>query len=287
MKIKQIAKINGNQDGAIYRSELFRFDAKGNCSVYDLNDLVDGEITNLNPTFTFTLDKATIIAPHSNAVCFGGDFYDKNDYYPLLYTNVYNNYAGSDNKMLGVCLVYRIQKIENQIVTTLVQQIEIGFTEDFELWKASKDAHGVRPYGNFLVDAKNQYYHAFVMRDETLGTRHFKFKLPLVSDGELDGVLSVKKATLTPNDIIESFDLPYQYFIQGGIIKDGKLYSTEGFTNDKINRPMIRVINLLNKTEEKFDIMDMGYANEPEFIDFYGNDCLYSDYHGNLFKIEF
>ena len=41
MEIKKLGKIVGGQDGAVYNGWLFRFDAKGKCSVYKTDDLSD------------------------------------------------------------------------------------------------------------------------------------------------------------------------------------------------------------------------------------------------------
>lgn len=35
----------------------------------------------------FVLDRCNDIFPHSNSVVFGNEFFDKNDEFPLLYTN--------------------------------------------------------------------------------------------------------------------------------------------------------------------------------------------------------
>lgn len=288
MKIEQIAKIQGGQDGAVWKDELFRFNTKGECVVYDLTEIDACNVKELTPIGGFVLDKADIIAPHSNAVFFGTEFFDQSDEYPLLYANVYNNYAGAKERLLGVCCVYRIQRVEGIFKTELVQLIEIGFTDDPTLWKAFPDRDGARPYGNFVIDRKAGCYYAFVMRNETLGTRYFKFKIPSVTEGEDDVTYGVKRVVLTPDDICEQFDCPYHRFIQGAIAHNGYIYSTEGFDNDKLNRPAIRVIDLAEKCEKQYiDLMDMGYEVEPEMIDFYGDSCYYSDARGNLYRVEF
>ena len=285
MEIKKIGKIRGCQDGAIYGDELFRFDHRGHCAVYDLTQLGDEDVGTLAPIGEFTLDRAETILPHSNAVCFGCEFYAEGDSYPLLYSNIYNNYAKAENPLRGVCCVYRLERVENAYKTTLVQLIEIGFCEDAELWKASEERHGARPYGNFLVDRENGAYYAFVMRNQALGTRYFRFDLPSVQDGEYDPAWGVKHVVLQKSDIKESFDLSYHYYMQGGALQNGKIYSTEGFRNDTVNRPAIRVIDLAFKTEMRVDIMELGFAEEPEFIDFYQGKCLYSDAPGNLYRL--
>ena len=95
MRIKQIGKTAGGQDGAIWGQELFRFDHEGNCIVYNLQD-------DFREIGRFTLDKNEILCPHSNAVMFGCEYYETGDEYPLLYTNIYNNYAKAENPMRGV-----------------------------------------------------------------------------------------------------------------------------------------------------------------------------------------
>lgn len=287
MKIKRVGNIVGGQDGAIYGSELFRLNTKGDCAVYDLKDLKATDCSQLKAKYEFKLDRADEIVPHSNSVCFGCEFYKEGDEYPLLYSNVYNNYATTENKRIGTCLVYRLQKINDKFKSTLVQVIEVGFCEDAKLWKAYDDNHGVRPYGNFVVDNATNSFWAFVMRNEELGTRFFQFALPKVSDGQIDEILGVKKVILNKEDIKETFDCEYFRYIQGAILHKGKIYSTEGFSNDNVNRPAVRVIDLVTKKQEYYDITEIGFFNEPEFIDFYDNKCLYSDIYGNLYIIEF
>ena len=172
--------------------------------------------------------------------------------------------------------------------TTLVQLIEIGFTDDPLLWRVAPDRDGVRPYGNFVIDREAGYYYAFVMRNEALGTRYFKFKIPSLSDGESDSVYGVNRVVLTPADICEQFDCPYHRYVQGAIVHDRHIYSTEGFENDAINRPAIRVIDLAAKCEKQYiDLLELGVTSEPEMIDFCADVCYYSDCRGNLHRVEF
>ena len=286
MKVTQITKTGKGQDGAIFNGNLFRFD-NAKCFVYDLDKINNSSGEKLEPYTEFTLNKAEIIVPHSNSVSFGTTYFDKNDEYPLVYTNIYNNKSKFDDNLMGVCCVYRLQKIDNAFKTTLVQIIQIGFTENSEIWKASEDSHGVRPYGNFCVDVKSGYYYAFVMRDENLGCNCFKFNIPKISDGELDPIYKVNKVTLNVEDILDCFTYPFQNYLQGASINNGKLYSTEGFTSE-IYKPAIKVINLETKQQEQVvDLLGLGCKIEPEFIDFDGDVCYYGDGDGNLFNVEF
>ena len=92
VSIKQLATMMGAQDGAIYGDYLFRFSSKGGCRVYNISKITcESDTSELLPIAKFTLDKAEIIVPHSNAVVFGNEFYDAGDEFPLLYSNIYNS----------------------------------------------------------------------------------------------------------------------------------------------------------------------------------------------------
>ena len=156
LKITQIAKIKGSQDGAIFNNFLFRFATRGECNVYDVNELQSSnDVTVANPVDSFLLDKRDLIVPHSNAVCFGTEYYVEGDEFPLLYSNIYNNYAKEEDPLVGVCCVYRVQRdCDNKFTTTLVQIIKVGFVNDYELWRSSIEPADVRPYGNFTIDTE-------------------------------------------------------------------------------------------------------------------------------------
>lgn len=286
MKLKYIANIKSGQDGAIFGNYIFRFDARGVGSVYDISalDFEAAEPFDLLPVSTFTLDKAEKIAPHSNAVTFGGEYFKEGDEFPLLYSNIYNNYAKAENKLCGVTCVYRIEREGNNFKSTLVQLIEIGFTDDRELWRSSGEVSDVRPYGNFVADAKGGSFWAFVMRDGEKETRYFRFAMPKLSDGEFDSEYGVKRVVLGAEDIEEKFDVPYHNYIQGATLHEDKIYEVEGFGKDV--RSAIRIIDLKEKRQEiYFDFYAAGYEIEPEFIDFFGDRCIYSDAHGRVFLL--
>lgn len=289
MKIENISKIKNNrQDGAISNGFLFSFNHQGKCTVYQMEKLEcikDGEA---EVFAEFVLDKTDTIIPHSNSVAFGNEYYDKKDEFPLLYTNIYNNYANSDNKLKGVCLVYRLQRKQKVFESTLVQMIEIGFTEDENLWKSTGEKEDIRPYGNFTIDAEQGIFYAFTMRDNTQTMRYFSFGLPMVTQGEICKEYNVKKVALTQSDIIECFDCDYQHYIQGACCHEGKIYSLEGFTDSVDNPSAIRIIDTKLKKEVAFKkFKDFGTNIEPEMIDFYDEICYYADHNGNMYKLFF
>lgn len=281
MKIKTLAKIIGGQDGAIYKNYLFRFSSKGGCTVYDMTAL-DGEP---EPISEFKLDKIDLIVPHSNSVTFGNEFFAPGDEFPLLYSNVYNNYAKNEDKRVGICCVYRLTREGNAFSTKLVQLIRIGFTDDRALWRSSGEVEDKRPYGNFVVDNDKNLIWAFVMRDGAMQTRYFAFDLPKLADGEI-GASGVHEVTLTADMIKEYFDAPYHNYVQGAVCREGKIYSVEGF-GEKIH-PALRIIDTVEKRQIlHFDFFDAGYTDEAELIDFYGDRCIYGDHIGDLFELVF
>ena len=280
MQAKQVKTICGGQDGAIWGDYLFRFRERGLGTVCHLPEC--------DVISEFMLDQAERIVPHSNCVVFGCEYFDPSDEFPLLYSNIYNNYAKTDSPLTGVCCVYRLQRNGNAFTSTLVQLIEIGFTEDAGYWKSSDGAKDVRPYGNFVIDREKGEYWAYTMRDSDGSSRYFCFDLPKLSEGEIDTAYGVRKVTLQPCDIKRQFDCPYHRYVQGGCFRDGKVYSLEGFGLGAKNVAAIRIIDTVSGKQilhEEF--FDYGLTNEPELIDFYGDTCYYSDSHGNLYILEF
>ena len=287
MKVKSVTRIRSGQDGATWGPFLFRFQSDGSCYVYELTRLAESRSGEAEVFAQFRLDRAEELRPHSNAVCFGTAYAADGDEFPLLYTNIYNTYAREENRMEGVCCVYRLWREETVFHTELVQLIRVGFTKDPELW-CSPDERDVRPYGNFTIDRARGLLYAFTMRDEGETTRYFAFRLPRVCDGEQDGQYGVPAVVLNPTDILDWFDCPYQHYVQGACTYDGRIYSLEGFTGDEVNAPALRVIDPVQRREiAAYRLGEFGLAIEPELIDFCAERCLYADHSGNLYELVF
>lgn len=288
MNFKKIGRIVKGQDGAIWDHYLFRFKISGACFVYDLNDLHEKEDGELQEFATFRLDKSDILAPHSNAVMFGNEYYDPTDTYPLLYCNVYNNYKKAEDRREGLCCVYRLQQNGTAFTATLVQLIQIGFVNDHALWLSEREDGDARPYGNFTIDREKGIYYAFTMRDSYHTTRYFSFSLPRCRDGEMDNMYGVRKVTLTPADILDYFDCDYHHFVQGACTHNGEIYSLEGFTENVNNPAAFRLISPAEKAQKQCVMLaDHNVDVEPELIDFRGDICYFADCYGNLYNIEF
>ena len=285
MRVQLLAKICSGQDGAIWGSYFFRFQRSGECCVYEVARLLAGDGAEVEPFSTFRLDKAEMLLPHSNAVSFGSEYAAGGDEFPLLYSNVYNSYAKSTDRMEGTCCVYRVQRRGKSFTTQLLQVIRIGFAAEKDLWR-SQTVEDVRPYGNFVVDRERAIYHAFTMLDGEKVTRHFSCRLPGSDAGAWDGQLGVRCVTLTQEDIVDRFDCPYQHYLQGACIYAGRIYSLEGFANNEENLPALRVIDPSQRCQiEHISLREVGLHDEPEWIDFYEGQCIYADHSGNVYRI--
>lgn len=289
MKATRIAKVASGQDITIFGKYLFDFidrDSRGNCAVYKIDDILSANGEEPMPICRFTLDKRDLLSTHNNAVFFGKEYYEEGDEFPLLYSNVYNNYQKCEERYEGVCCAFRIKRDGNEFSSELVQTIEIGFVNDTSLWKSAPGNEDIRPYGNFAMDEEHLY--AFVMRDKTHTTRYFAFDIPSSRDGVMDDRLGVKRKILYPNDIKYSFDCEYHNGIQGACTHGGKIYSVEGGCCGSTKTPALRIIDPSKREQEKYiNFIEHGILEEPEGIEFDGETCYYVAGHGDTYILEF
>ena len=278
IRLTQLGTISSGQDGAISNGYIFRFDQAGLCRVFCLSTL--------EKIAEFTLEKADLLAPHSNSVCFGPNRWEEDDEFPIIYTNIYNNYSSRENRLEGVCCAYRIVRDGTQFTSQLLQVIQVDFVHDSRYW-CSESVKDVRPYGNFVVDGDDLI--AFVMRDETHATRFFRFALPKITEGVMDDVWGVPVAHLTPEHIEQQFDECYVNYMQGATCHNGILYSVEGF--DMPNDNAHPYIHIFDTKQEKLvlavDLTTLGLSRETEFVDVYQDTVYYGDCHGNFYQILF
>lgn len=278
MKVEKIAKICCGQDGAIINGLLFRLDVTANVNVYDLKTF--------SHQTSFKLEGLNDWFPHSNCAFFGNQYFDKNDEFPLLYTNVYNTYNKEENRREGTLLAYRIVRQNGVFTSTLLQVIKIDFIDNLSIWKSLEDNKDVRPFGNFLQDSLTNKLWAFTMRDKEKTTRFISFNMPKFDEGVLEGNVKVKY--LTEKDILSFFDIAYQFYLQGACMKDGIIYSLEGFGENTEYKNVLRLIDVENKKEIKnIALGECGCVSEPECIDFDNEQCYYGDGTEDLYKIHF
>lgn len=280
MKIEKIAGVCCGQDGAIFGDLFFRLDVSGKVSIYDANSF---EFIS-----DFHLDKSEYWLPHSNCCFFGNQYVSEKDELPVFYTNVYNNYGDQADRREGVLLAYRITKKDGSLSSELIQIIKIGFVEDLSLWKSLPENKDTRSYGNFLQDNDTDKLWAFTMRDKEKTTRFISFNMPKIKEGIVEPLSGVKTVTLTENDILSQFDIDYQYFIQGACMKNGIIYSLEGYGVGSDYKGRIKLIDAESKKQmQEVNLSEFGCIHEPECIDFYGERCIYGDSTGDIFEISF
>ena len=247
------------QEGAIFDGKLFMLNHDELGGVFDMQTgKMIGE---------FICDRDDFLSVHSNTICFGTEYYDENDKYPLMYICVYNNYEGQANQYEGHCGVYRIIEDGADFKGELVQVIRIGFTEDMNMWKSLPNRGDVCPFGNFIVDTDKNDLYAYVMRDGTQTTRYYKFDLPKVDDGEYNSLFGCKTVTLNVEDIKDQFDTEYSVYLQGADYVDGMILSSSGLGHDRAGGAILRLVDLESKKVIKvFDAVSAGVLNEPEVI---------------------
>ena len=252
---EDVANIGTWQDGAIWDGKLFALGAAGTGAVFDVK--TGAKLGGL------TLDGKAVLKPHANSVCFGSTYYEAGDQYPLLYVNIYNNYANAEDRMEGTCCVYRVVEKDGVFSTELVQIIQIGFTEDLTLWKSEENDGDVRPYGNFVVDTDQHKLYAFVMRDANKTTRFFSFDIPNPREGSYNESYGCPVVTLEASDIKTQFDTAHYKYLQGCCYSSGMILYMGDFGGDA---PLF-LMDL--EKQAVTDVINLGYAGlraEPEVI---------------------
>ncbi len=275
-------KIEKGQDGAIYNGLLFRFDSRGHCYVYDLEKKAF--------VSEFVLDRADEYSPHSNTVFFGTEKIKSYDEFPLLYTNIYNNYKKAADRREGMLCAYRITRQGDSFSTKLVQIIKIGFVEDLTLWKSMEDGSDKRPYGNFILDSETNRLYAFIMRDKEPATRYFAFDMPSPTDGEILDDQGLKCVVLTKENILAQFDGSWAHYLQGACLFDGMLVSIEGGTvrdPENVKHPPRMQIMDVREGRQIADInmYALGFDVEPELIYPYNGVIYYADCEGQVYTL--
>jgi hypothetical protein len=254
-EVTDVASIGSWQDGAIWNGRLFVLNGAGNGSVVDVK--TGGKLA------AFTLDGCDVLKPHANSVCFGSTFFAPGDKYPLLYVNIYNNYASSEDRKEGTCCVYRILEKDGVFTTELVQVIRIGFVEDLTLWKSKENNGDVRPYGNFVVDTDAHKLYAFVMRDAEKVIRFFRFDLPGLEEGSYSAEYGCNLVTLNPENIENQFDIGEYSYLQGCCYSNGKILFVGDFGGDA----PLRVVDLAQqKVTHTYKLGQAGCRAEPEVL---------------------
>lgn len=238
------------QGAAAYGEYLFQFQ--------DHNEAV--YIYNLaNKSFIKKIELTPNSNNHCNQLSFSDLFYDKTDFFPLLYV------SGSRTATYNQIQVYRITGKNENIDIEQIQEIILPPRNDtnWVSWTCS------------IIDNENRYLYAYA---SNASTRLIKFEIP---------DFHPKIVKLTDSDILGFIPIDHIDHQQGGIIKNGIFYMIYGVPSwgDKV---WLRIFNLETKTETvRFNLSECKFKGEPEGLFFYNNELFCVTNNSGIYKIKF
>ena len=193
---------------------------------------------------------------HANTACFSNIYYDPSDDFPLLYVS--GGYSSSDH----VAQVYRIT-LSNDVFTIIQIQnlITPVPTAENQLYSA-----------NILVDFRQGYgtQKGFLWLSCNRGEKGMlwaKFAIPDIFDSENQ---VIAEATLTDEDMLDSFWTDTVVSRQSGIVVDGICYMVSGVPSwgDTV---YFTAVDLWGKhlINNRVNLTEMGWNKEPEGLGLY------------------
>lgn len=211
---------------------------------------------------------------HSNQASFGVDYYTSDDYFPLLYISQFLN---EDNRCFTE--VFRIipSRDDNSMDISsfdakLVQKIY------YPVMSESNSLGNV----NTVIDQENRLMYTYSrnnnQQDYNYGTCKIScFEIPDVHQ---------KEVYLEDEDMIDSYMLPCSAInMQGGCIKNGKLYIGQGYYS--AGYIYLNVVDLVSRQlEQRVNFMARGFFEEPEGCFWYDGNLMISTANGNIWRIE-
>ena len=211
---------------------------------------------------------------HSNQTSFGVDYYSSDDYFPLIYISQRSNEEGR-------CFteVFRIipSRDDNSIDISsfdakLVQTIY------YPVMSETNSLGNV----NTVIDQESRLMYTYSRnnnkKDNNYGTCKIScFEIPDIHQ---------KEVNLEDEDIIDSYILPCSAInMQGGCIKNGKLYIGQG--SFSVGYILLNVVDLVHRQLEKqVDMLQHGFREEPEGCFWYDDNLMISTINGNIWRIE-
>lgn len=231
--IMTLSNNTGPQGGACFGDWFFQFTTNNAVvRIYNLssNNLVQSvELS--------SEDKGFVSNCHCNSVCFGEEYYNIEDEFPLIYVSTGYSSGGYTG-----CLVYRIQKTESNdtysFSFTLVQTIKFPGTGWTEFVTA----------GEMLLVVSGRIV--------------YRFAMPLLSDGDiiLDTANSLQEYKNPSYPASYNGSRP-----QGHLYYNGKLFIASGVPSAE--KSMLVVLNLaLGIRECVIDFTEIGLTTESEAV---------------------
>lgn len=254
--------LGAGQDGAFYGAYAIRMTSAGTFYLYTFENDTSIYIA------TGTIDPINGLYPHCNVAFFGSEFVHNDDPFPILYVNAYNTEGMPWATLYG----YRIVITDGVYTARHVQTIDVGFTNNPELWSTSDD---LRPYGNFAYDSQSRKLYVYTNIDGVPTTRFFVFSMPSYVDGDV---------TLGEADILNKFDVDHMGIIQGNFAKAEKIYICAGYGNSPHPAKGYVVDAISGKIVTYLPFDEWGVEGEPEMLD-YKDNYIYFQTTSKLYRI--
>lgn len=211
---------------------------------------------------------------HSNQVSFGVDYYTSGDYFPLLYISQFLN---EDNRCFTE--VFRIiPSRDDSSIDISSFDAKLVQTIYYPVMSEANSLGNV----NTVIDKENRLMYTYSRNNNKQDSNHMNckiscFKIPDVHQ---------KEVYLKDEDMIDSYMLPCRAsYMQGGCIKNGKLYICQGSFNK--GYIYLNVVDLVHRQIEKqIDLLQHGFTEEPEGCFWYEGSPMISTILGNIWRIE-
>ena len=210
---------------------------------------------------------------HSNQSTFGVDYYDSNDYFPLLYVSQRANQEGR-------CFteVFRIlpSRDDNSMDISSFD-VKLVQTIYYPVMSESNSLGNV----NTVIDHENRLMYTY-SRNNKQDTNYGMCKISCFNIP----AIQQKEVYLEDTDIIDSYMLPCSAInMQGGCIKNGKLYIGQGYYS--AGYILFNIVDLVyRKLEKQVDLIQHGFTEEPEGCFWYDGSPMISTVSGNIWRIE-
>ena len=208
---------------------------------------------------------------HCNQACFGPDFYQEGDPFPLLYISQRNNVDGR-------CFyqVFRIilpELIGDEYESFSLEQVQTIYLPVMTIKNALGNA-------NLAIDCDNRLMYTYSRNNKTTDFNYGQCKISVFS---LPSVYE-SKVVYESMDILDSYYLGCNAInMQGGVIHNNKLYIGQGYKSCGYIK--LRIVDLENKKLEKtIDLLNAGFVAEPEGLYVYDDRLMMSVNGPNIYE---
>lgn len=212
---------------------------------------------------------------HCNQASFGVDFYDSNDFFPLLYIS---QRATDDKRCFVECfriIPHRVN-LKCDYSSIEIQLIQIIY---FPIMTKDNSLGNV----NCVIDQEKRLLYTYSRNNNIKDTNYGICRITCFNIPEYNNPVVL----LEDSDIIDSFQIDCSaIFMQGGCIKDGFLYIGQGYKS--VGQIYMNVIDLIQrKLSKHIDLLNMGITWEPEGCFIYQDRIMVSSNDKNIWYFNF